>query len=184
MSYDNEKQQGHHTTTVEEEESISAKAKETGQNLKELVSSIGKKTMAVAEEKSRQLKEAADDKDIEARDAADIQMLGSHVDSIIAIFDNAMDSIRQHPHEEQQRLLIGLKKMLSEEIYVINARLNMAKRLKALEPSTAPGIIEDKVQERTKMNAIDAEVIAPPVPQESEEEKVTSFATKQESEQP
>src|SRR5689334_20294750 len=137
MSYDNEKQQGHHKTKVEEEEeSISAKAKETGQSLRELILSIGKKTGAVAKEKSRQLKEAADDKDIATKDAADIQMLGSHVDSIITIFDNAMDRIGQHPHEEQQRLLIGLKKMLSEETYVINARLNMAKRLKAVEQST------------------------------------------------
>lgn len=182
MSYDNEKQQGHNVASVEEEESISAKAKETGQIFKELISSMGKKTRTVVEEKSRQLKEAADDKDIATRDAEDIQMLGSHIDRIIAIFDSAMDRIRQHPLEEQQRLLVGLKKMLNEEIYVINARLNMAKRLKTLEPSTVPDAIEGRVQDRTKMNAADAEVISPPI-LESEEETAASFATKQESEQ-
>ena len=181
MSYDNDEQR--HITRVEEEESISAKAKETGQILKELIASIGKKSKTVAEEKSKQLKEAADDKDIALKDAVDIQMLGSHIDNIITIFDSTMDRIRQQPHDEQQRLLVGLKKMLLEETYVINARLNMAKRLKVLESPTAQNAIEERVQERIKMNETDAEAIAPPVSEETED-NVTGFATKEESGQP
>jgi hypothetical protein len=48
MSYENDEQQ-RHITTVEQEESVSAKAKETGQILKELVASIGNKTKTVAD---------------------------------------------------------------------------------------------------------------------------------------
>ena len=179
MSYENDEQQRHITTTVEQDESVSAKAKETGQILKELIGSIGKKTKTVAEEKSKQLKEAADDKDIAVKDAVDIQMLGSHIDGIISIFDSTMDRISQQPHDEQQRLLVGLKKMLQEETYVINARLNMAKRLKALESSTTQNAVEDRIHERIEMNATDTEVIAPPPPV-SEEETTTGFAAKEE----
>ena len=182
MSYENDEQQ-RHITTVEQEESVSAKAKETGQILKELVASIGNKTKTVAEEKSKQLKEAADDKDIAAKDAIDIQMLGSHIDGIIAIFDNTMDRITHQPHDEQQRLLVGLKKMLQEETYVINARLNMAKRLKALESSATQNAVEDKMKERIEMNTTDSEVIAPPVSEETQE-TITGFAAKEERGQP
>ena len=181
MSYENDEQQRHITTTVEQDESVSAKAKETGQILKELIASIGKKTKTVAEEKSKQLKEAADDKDIAVKDAIDIQMLGSHIDGIVSIFDSTMDRISQQPHDEQQRLLVGLKKMLQEETYVINARLNMAKRLKALESSaTQNAVVEDRIRERIEMNATDTEVIAPPPPPVSEEETTTGFAVKEE----
>ena len=182
MSYNKDEQHDHHITTVEDEESISAKAKETGQTFKELVASIGKKAKTVAEDKSRQLKEAADDKDITAKDAADIQMLGSHIDSILTIFDGTMDKIGRQPYDEQQRLLVGLKKMLQEEIYVINAHLNMAKRLKGLESSTTDNTVEERVQERITMNATDAETIAPPVSEESGE-AVAGFVPKEEDEE-
>jgi hypothetical protein len=42
-----------------------------------------------------------------------------------------MTEIRNEPYSEQERLLIGYKKLLEEQINVITARLNMAKRLKA-----------------------------------------------------
>ncbi len=143
MSYDNEE---HRVAAAQEEDSVSAKARETGQILKDLVASIGRKTRTVAEEKTSQLKEAADDKNIAVKDARDIQMLGSHIDSIITIFDSTMDGIRQQPYDEQQKLMVGFKKVLQEEIYVINAQLNMAKRLKGLEPSAEMGS-EEKVKE-------------------------------------
>jgi hypothetical protein len=172
MSYDNDKRR----ITASEEESVSAKARETGQILKELVASIGRKTRVAAEEKTGQLKEAADAKDIAVRDAIDIQMLGSHIDSILAIFDSTMDRIALLPYDEQQKMMVGFKKVLQEEIYVVNARLNMAKRLKGLEPSVAPDA-KDKVQERIAMNTTDAEVVAPPL-SETDEDTVADFEPK------
>jgi hypothetical protein len=165
MSHDNE-----HRVTTSEDVSVSAKARETGKILKELMASIGGKSRAVAEEKIGQLKEAADDKDIAMKDAVDIQMLGSPIDSILAIFDSTMDRIALLPYDDQQKLMVGFKKVLQEETCVINAQLNMAKRLKGLEPSVSSDTAKDRVQERIAMNTADAEVVAQPLSETSKAE--------------
>ena len=117
----------------EEEESLTAKAKEAGQSLKELAASLGKKAKTVTEEKTKQLKDqAAEVQQISTKkDAQDIQALGVNVDKVITTFEDTMTEIRNEPYSEQERLLIGYKKLLEEQINVITARLNMAKRLKA-----------------------------------------------------
>jgi cellobiose-specific phosphotransferase system component IIB len=151
------------------EESLSKKARETGLTLKELVNSIGKKSKAAAQQKSTQLKEAAKDDEINAKDAADIQMLGSHIESIITIFEDTMDKITQHTsYDEQHGMLVGFKKVLEEEVNLINARLNMAKRLKRLEPSQKSETLEERIEERKRTNAIDAELISPPLSEKDE----------------
>ena len=156
------------------EESLSKRARETGLTLKELVNSIGKKSKAVAQQKSTQLKEAAKDDEINAKDAADIQMLGSHIESIITIFEDTMDKITQHPsYDEQHGMLVGFKKILEEEVNLINARLNMAKRLKRLEPSQNSETLDERIEERKRTNAIDAELVAPPL---SEREEANTMA--------
>jgi hypothetical protein len=117
----------------EEEESLTAKAKEAGQSLKELAASLGKKAKTVTEEKTKQLKDqAAEVQEISTKkDAQDIQALGANVEKVITTFEDTMTEIRNEPYSEQERLLIGYKKLLEEQINVITARLNMAKRLKA-----------------------------------------------------
>jgi hypothetical protein len=40
-----------------------------------------------------------------------------------------MTEIRKKPYSEQVRLLTGYKKLLKEQINVIDSRINMAKRL-------------------------------------------------------
>ena len=142
------------------EQSLSKKARETGLTLKELVNSIGKKSKAAAQEKSTQLKEAAKDDEINTKDAADIQMLGSHIESIITIFEDTMDKIMTHPsYDEQHGMLVGFKKILEEEVNLIDATLNMAKRLKRLEPSQSSETLEDRIEERKKTNALDADLV-------------------------
>lgn len=112
-----------------EEESVSAKAREAGRSLKELVYSLGRKTKEVTEEKTRELK--AQSLDISATaDARDIQHLGADVENLITVFEDTMTEIRKEPYDEQERLLVGYKKLLEEQINVINARMDMAKRLK------------------------------------------------------
>jgi hypothetical protein len=120
-------------SSAEEEESVSAKAKEAGQSLKELVKSFSKKAKTVTEEKTKQLKDqAAEVQQISTKkDAQDIQALGANVEKVITTFEDTMTEIRNEPYSEQERLLIGYKKLLEEQINVITARLNMAKRLKA-----------------------------------------------------
>jgi|Tabmets5t2r1_1033131.scaffolds.fasta_scaffold00025_16 hypothetical protein len=116
-------------TTPEEEESVSTKAKEAGRSLKDLVYSLGRKTKEVTEEKTRELKAQSVDMSATS-DARDIQHLGDDVEKLIAVFEDTMTEIRKEPYDEQERLLVGYKKLLEEQINVINARMNMAKRLK------------------------------------------------------
>ena len=152
-----------------DEDSLSKKARETGLTLKELVNSLGKKSKAVAQQKSTELKEAAKDDEINAKDAADIQMLGRHIESIITIFEDTMDKIMAHPsYEEQHGMLVGFKKILEEEVNLIDARLNMAKRLKRLEPSQYSETLDERIEERRKTNAIDAESVNQPLPDRDE----------------
>jgi hypothetical protein len=152
-----------------DEDSLSKRARETGLTLKELVNSLGKKSKAVAQQKSTQLKEAAKDDEINAKDAADIQMLGRHIESIITIFEDTMDKIMAHPsYEEQHGMLVGFKKILEEEVNLIDARLNMAKRLKRLEPSQYSETLDERIEERRKTNAIDAESVNQPLPDRDE----------------
>ena len=151
------------------EESLSKRARETGQTLMELVNSIGRKSKAVAEQKSAELKEAAKDDKVTAKDAADIQMLGSYIESIITIFEDTMDRISEHPsYDEQHGMLVGFKKILEEEVNVINARLSMAKRLKRLDPSPNSETLEEKIEERKRSNAMDTDLVNPPLPDSDE----------------
>ena len=117
------------SATTPEEESVSTRAKEAGKSLKELMSSFGKKTKEVTEVKARELK--AQSVDISAKtDARDIQHLGEDVEKLITVFEDTMTEIRKESYDEQEKLLGGYKKLLEEQINVINARLSMAKRLK------------------------------------------------------
>jgi hypothetical protein len=117
------------SVTTPEEESVSTKAREAGRSLKELMSSLGRKTKEVTEEKARELK--AQSVDISAKtDARDIQHLGDDVEKLITVFEDTMTEIRKEPYDEQEKLLVGYRKLLEEQINVINARLSMAKRLK------------------------------------------------------
>jgi hypothetical protein len=115
-----------------EEESISAKAKDAGQTLKDLVISLGQKAKAITEEKTTGLKDqAAQTADLDIKeDARDIQNLGDNIESIVTVFENIMTDIRKEHYGEQERLLVGYKKLLVEQLSVIEARLKMAKRLK------------------------------------------------------
>jgi hypothetical protein len=150
-------------------ESLTKKARDAGLSLKELVNSIGRKSRVVVEQKTVELKESATDDKLHAKDAMDIQMLGSHIESLINIFEDTMDRIAEHPsYDEQHKMLVGFKKILEEEANVINARLSMARRLKRLEPSHYSETIEERIDERTTINTIDTEVVSTPLPDRDE----------------
>lgn len=123
--------QTHEVKTVSptEEESVSAKAREAGRSLKDLVYSLGRKTKEVTEEKTRELKEKSVDISA-ASDARDIQHLGGNVENLITVFEDTMTEIRKEPYDEQEKLLLGYRKLLEEQINVVNARMDMARRLK------------------------------------------------------
>lgn len=116
-------------TATSEEETVSTKAREAGRSLKDLIYSLGRKTKEVTEEKAREIK--AQSVDISTKtDVQDIQHLGDDVEKLITVFEDTMTEIRKEPYDEQEKLLVGYKKLLEEQINVIDARLSMAKRLK------------------------------------------------------
>jgi hypothetical protein len=116
-------------TATSEEESVSTKARDAGRSLKDLIYSLGRKTKEVTEETARELKEQSVDISTKT-DAQDIHHLGDDVEKLITVFEDTMTEIRKEPYDEQEKLLVGYKKLLEEQINVINARLSMAKRLK------------------------------------------------------
>jgi hypothetical protein len=113
-----------------EEESVSAKAKETGQSLKELVAAMSRKARAAIEEKTKDLDKVNPSDISAAQDAKAIGALGEHVELLIRTFEDVMTGIRKEPYDEQARLLNGYKKLLEEQINVINSRIDWSKRLK------------------------------------------------------
>ena len=104
-------------------------AKEATESLKEKVKSIGKKT----EEKAKDLK----DKSMKitgidpTKDAHDIQALGTaRLEKLTADFENTMAEIENEPeYRMQEKQLTAYKKLLEEQIEVIDSRLKMVKRI-------------------------------------------------------
>jgi len=102
-------------------------AKEATESLKEKVKSIGKKT----EEKAKDL----EDKSMETtgidstKDAHDIQALGTaRLEKLTADFENTMAEIENEPdYRMQEKQLTAYKKLLEEQMDVIDSRLKMVK---------------------------------------------------------
>ncbi|MFL6318541.1 MAG: hypothetical protein ACJ73C_17640, partial [Nitrososphaeraceae archaeon] len=93
---------------------------------------LGRKAIAKTEEKTRELK----DKSAETvgigpqKDARDIKALKTHAENIVMVFEQTMAELGREDYESQERLLTGYKKLLEEQINVINSKLKIAKRLK------------------------------------------------------
>lgn len=109
-------------------ESVSTKAKEAGLSLRELILAFGRKAKGATEATSKEIKSKTID--VTTPESKDIQSLGANVDSIIAVFEDTMDEIQKEDYDEQEKLLAGYKKYLESQTKVVDARLNLAKRLK------------------------------------------------------
>ena len=117
-------------------QSVSTKAKEAGQSLKEIVKSLGKKAKSATGQAAQQIKDKADvSSDIDnKKDSRYIQALGENVEKVVTVFEDTMTEIsNERDYDEQENLLIGYKKLLEEQINVINSKLKMVKRLKNIE---------------------------------------------------
>jgi hypothetical protein len=64
------------------------------------------------------------------KDAEDISALGESVEGLARTFESLMTEIRKKPYSEQVHLLTGYRKLLKEQINVVDSRINMANRLK------------------------------------------------------
>jgi hypothetical protein len=130
----NTTQQPSSSDEEKKQSSVPAKAKEVGETLKEKVKSASKKTITKTEEKTKQLKDKSEQTAGigQEKNAHDIQALDStHLEKLATVFEYTMSKIDKEPnYEEQEKQLKGYKKLLEEQINVIDSRLKMAKRLK------------------------------------------------------
>jgi hypothetical protein len=111
----------------EQDESISAKARETGQSFKGFIVTLGKKAMAITDEKTTETTNESIDIGAK-RDSQSIQTLGANVEKAITVFEDTITDIRKESYDEQANILTGYKKLIEEQINVINARLSMVKK--------------------------------------------------------
>jgi hypothetical protein len=65
------------------------------------------------------------------RDARDIQALGGYVENVIKDFEDTMSEIKMRNYGDEEKLLKGYKKLLEEQINLINPRIELVKRLKS-----------------------------------------------------
>ncbi|HKG88734.1 MAG TPA: hypothetical protein VKA95_10435 [Nitrososphaeraceae archaeon] len=113
----------------EQDESISAKARETGQSFKGFIVTLGKKAMTITDEKTTETTNESIDIGAK-RDSQSIQTLGANVEKAITVFEDTITNIRKESYDEQANILTGYKKLIEEQINVINARLSMVKKFK------------------------------------------------------
>ena len=64
------------------------------------------------------------------KDARDIQALGLHAENVVIVFEKIIAEIEREDYQSQEKLLKGYKKLLEEQINVIDSKQNIAKRLK------------------------------------------------------
>ena len=119
--------------TANEEKDLSAKARTAGLALEDLITSAIDRVKTIAKEKTNELTKAAEEGPgaiSAAKDAGDISRLGSLVEGLARAFEDTMTDIRAQGYDEQERLLIGYRKLLEEQINVINSRMHFVKRIK------------------------------------------------------
>ena len=116
-----------------EEEDLNAKVRRAGSALEDLITSAIDRAKLVAREKTSELAKAADvgpGAISAAADARDISRLGPMVEELARAFEDTMTEIRKQGYGEQERLLIGYRKLLEEQTNVINSQVQFAKRLR------------------------------------------------------
>ena len=120
----------------EGEQSVSAtKIKEAGQSFKEMIKALGKKAMTKTQEKTKEPKDKSAAETVNTgpqKDARDIQALGTYAENAVLVFEKTMSEIEREDYESQEKLLAGYKKLLEEQINVIDSKQKIAKRLKGI----------------------------------------------------
>jgi hypothetical protein len=111
--------------------SLSMKAHQAEESVLDVVDAVGAKVGSFAKEKFGQLDKSLDPSHMSAvQDSRKIEALGPMVEELARVFEDTTTMICKVPYEEQVDLLIGYKKLIQEQIKVIDSRMDMAKRLK------------------------------------------------------
>jgi hypothetical protein len=114
-----------------DKESLSMKAHQAEESVLDVVDAVGAKVGSFAKEKFGELDKSLNPSHMSAvEDSRKIEALGPIVEDLARVFEDTTTIIRKVPYEEQVDLLIGYKKLIEEQIKVIDSRIGMAKRLK------------------------------------------------------
>jgi hypothetical protein len=110
---------------------LSVKARRAEEALSDLLDSLGTKAEATVRKKFDELDKALDDNYTSAvLDSRKIKELGPMVKEIAEAFEGTMTMIEKVPYEEQIILFQGYKKLVEEQIKVVDSRIDMTERLK------------------------------------------------------
>lgn len=110
---------------IEDYDLIVNSLKDATNSFKGVILSIGKKAQDIRDKAEETFTVGA------KRDARDIQALGGYVENVIKGFEDTMTEIKKRNYRDEEKLLKGYKKLLEEQIHLINARMQLVKRLKS-----------------------------------------------------
>jgi hypothetical protein len=111
--------------------SLSMKVHQAEESVLDVVDAVGAKIGSYAKEKFGELDKSLNPNHMSAvEDSRKIKALGPMVEDLARVFEDTTTIIRKVPYEEQVDLLIGYKKLIEEQIKVIDSRIDMSKRLK------------------------------------------------------
>jgi len=119
------------STAKSDEESISLKAHRAEESVLDVIDAVGAKVGTFTKEKLEELDKFLSPSYLAAiQDSHKISALGPQVDDLSRVFEETMTMVGNVSYGEQVDLLTGYKKLIEEQIKVIDSRINMAKRLK------------------------------------------------------
>lgn len=109
---------------------VLVKAQQAGESVLDLADAVGAKLYSIAKEKFGKLDKALNPNYVSAvRDSRKIQTLGPMVEELARVFEDTMTMIGSVSYKEQADFLTGYKKLIKEQINVIDSRIGMTKRL-------------------------------------------------------
>jgi len=110
---------------VEDYDLIANSLKDATASFKDIIFSISKKAQGIRERAEETLTVGA------KRDAREIHALGGQLENVVNGFEDTMNEIKKSNYNDEEKLLKGYKRLLLEQINLINARMELVKRLKS-----------------------------------------------------
>jgi len=110
---------------IEDYDLIANSLKDATASLKDMVFSISKKAQEIRGRAGETLTVGA------KRDAREIQSLGGLLENVVKGFEDTMNEIKKSNYTDEEKLLKGYKRLLLEQINLINARTELVKKLKS-----------------------------------------------------
>jgi len=118
---------------TEEETDLTMKVRRTGDAFYDLMASALERAKSVSMQKAKEIASGnlSPSSMAAKEDAQDIDTLGPTVADLARTFEGLMTEIEKQPNSEQVPLLRGYKKLLEEQINVVDSHIHMSKRLKS-----------------------------------------------------